>query len=63
MLAIPVREVKRRVNTCLYPSTLDKMDACARRLRCSRSELLEYCFTYWYDTAYRFGGVSDGRQN
>lgn len=41
------RPRKRRVNTCFYDDTLDDMDACARFLKCSRAELLEFCFRYW----------------
>lgn len=41
------RPVKHRVNTCFYDSDVDDMDACARHLHCSRSELLEYAFHFW----------------
>lgn len=45
---VPVTsEVKVRVNTCFYPSVLAEMDAAARALGVSRSELLEYAFRFW----------------
>lgn len=41
------RPVKHRVNTCFYDKDVEDMDACAKYLKCSRSELLEYAFHFW----------------
>lgn len=41
------RERKGRYNFCMYPSDMRRIDELSRKLGCSRSELLLFCFNYF----------------
>lgn len=53
MIGVPARKVpKRRYNLTLKPTDVELMDRVADGLDCSRSELLAYCFGYWFEHVY-----------
>lgn len=41
------RERKLRYNVTMYPSDVRRLDAYARRMGCSRSEFIVFCFNCW----------------